>query len=263
MGKFKLTDIRQHCFDLSRFFFQQHISELDIFCSKNISFWLHLASGVGNVSFNVENLNHSNEEVEALYRPLYEEERMTISGVLTSTTRFNHIWVGSELLMDSMLPKTHSGEKNKINKFCGQLKNLYEPERNLILYNTQLKNLRKNLRQTSLFRNKRLPNPAWRNDHAIGKSACGLSLVNKIRPYFAFGAFQVPIATKGFGEKPLNPIIIELSSRIVLLTLQMFLLIYYKNSLEKIDCWWFKREHRRKMYVQTFLRVVHLNLSPY
>jgi hypothetical protein len=261
MATFKLIDINQHCFDLSKFFFQQSISGIDILTSKNISYWLHLASGVERVMFSVESLDHTNGIVEDLYRPLYEEESKHISQVINATTRFNHVWAGLELLMDSISKTEGSRDDNRLAAFCRRLKEYYEPQKNLILHNYQIRDLKKYFRKISLFEKKQLTGKIFKVEEKIGRSAKGIYLVNKIKPYFAYGSFQVPVATRGFGEKPIDPRVVTISSRIVLLSIQMFLLTLFNSCNEKIDCYWYKPEHRRKLSIQTFLRIVHLKLN--
>jgi hypothetical protein len=261
MNKYKLQDIYQHSFDLSKLILQKEISVIDPFIVKNIAHWLHLASGIHEVEFNITKLDHSDGAIEDLYKPLYEEEAKLISQVISATARFNHIWAALELLIDNYFTKRDITKYGRINIFCEYLKTKYEPQKNLILYNKHIRDLKKYIKQTSVFKENIFKALLHKKSKNVGKSGIGINIVQNIRLFFAYGSYQVPIATVGFGEKPLDAKIIDTSSRIVLLSMQMFFLTFFYDSAEKIDCWWYEKEHRRKVNIHAYLRIMHLRLS--
>jgi len=267
MTKFNLQEIGQHSFDLSKFLLQITVAGLDPFISKNIAHWLHLASGLKNVEFNINGLDHTNRMVEDLYKPIYEERSKKITRVVGAITRFNNIWAGLETLIAHFFSTKGSKVEGRIDIFCNYLKTNYEPQKNLILYNQNIRELKRLLKQSSLFKINQFRSHLNRRTGAIGKSGVGLNMVQNIKSYFAYGSCHVPVAAPGFEEMPVDSTIVDICSRIVLLSIQMFLLTSFYASQEKIDCWWYEPAYRRKIYIHAFLRIVHLRLikggSPY
>jgi hypothetical protein len=90
------------------------------------------------------------------------------------------------------------------------------------------------------------------------RSSRGMYLIDPIRPYFAHLADHFPVGMDFHERYLLEKKIIETSTRIVILTIQMLLLSSTPENLEYIDNWWKSTAYRKRMSLHVFLRTVHL-----
>jgi hypothetical protein len=94
------------------------------------------------------------------------------------------------------------------------------------------------------------------------RSSVGITIVNRIKNYFAHCAYQFPLGSDPTGQASIDPEVIDLSSRIVLFTIQMLMIPYFEtNSDLSIKSWWYTNEPKRKMPIHAFLRTVHLKYA--
>jgi hypothetical protein len=88
-----------------------------------------------------------------------------------------------------------------------------------------------------------------------------MNLIDPIRPYFAHLTDHFPVGMDYHEKFLLEKKIIETSTRIVILTVQMILLSSTPENLEYIDNWWRTTAYRKRTSLHVFLRTVHLETA--
>lgn len=154
---------------------------------------------------------------------------------------FNFIWNGLESLITALDLKACPFYSGKINSATHFIQMEFEPNAlNFKYYNEVIKYLKTLLEGTDI-----IPTKANNTKDLFSLNKCnsnyglGLTIVYKIRNEFAHGAFNFPTPNnwdkdedtgKMKIEKLKEPTIINVSSRIVLLSIQIILIGYFKNS---------------------------------
>lgn len=218
----QLKEIDEHCSDLSSF-----LSGWDMqLYWPDLCDWLHVASGIVKVEFDVIRFESgfgwcSNADEFSLSR----EE--ILQKYITELTRFTYVWSALESLINDINPeKAH--EKGKINSICFYLKNRLGPTDNILPYTLLLKQLHSLLSKSEVNEPKIL-NRFEKIPH-VSSHGRGIYVIYKLRNLFLHGSLNFPFPD---GENKPNssyPELVNLSTRIVLLTIQMILMAHYVDS---------------------------------
>jgi hypothetical protein len=153
---------------------------------------------------------------------------------------------------------------NLIDNLLFYLKEHYEPRKTIEGYDQTLNQLKEKISEHP-------DHSQWlsafnRPPH-VGVSGIGAHVVRVIRNNFAHGDIMLPIPEDW--ESPdlvrnerLHGEVIQVSSRIVLFTIQMLLLAYFKGQHFKVTCIIDQWDEREKDCVQVILQRLHLE-DPY
>jgi len=244
-----LRDLREHCSELSYFFaseYWEHAAE-----------WLGMASGVIKVEFC--KTRHFPYLGWCAAADEHDHERdQLLSQLATELAVFSFIWGSFESLTEHIVPaQYYSLGKQRLGKIgatCNFLKNNFEPEPLLLIYEDLLAQLRTLLIESEHYNN--LKDEFNLRPH-VGKSGIGLHVVYKIRNAFAHGSLVIPEHSED--EQPIDPQLINVSSRIVLLSIQMLAQAYYKEDNHEIDYWWNKSGEASEIDVKVYLRTAHID----
>ncbi len=255
MSNYQLKNLKQHSFDLAYYFFNINQIKTDKFTSQNYSYWLHLASSIESIQLDAGKVGFGPEGLIDLAQPLYRDAGNKNSRIVKSLVIFNLIWhIFESLNKDQFSP----GDTETLDALSEFLDSTYHPFKNLIFYNDIVSELKRLVRQSPILDHR----PILHHITLENRSSVGISIVNRIKNYFAHCAYQFPLGSDPTGQVSIDPEIIDLSSRVTLLTMQMLLIPYFeKNSHLMINCWWYTDEPKRKIPVHAFLRTVHLTQS--
>jgi len=252
MSTYQLKNLKQQCFDLAYFFFNLNQNKTDKFSSQNYSYWLHLASSIDNIQLDLGNIGFGPEGLIDLSQPLYYEASHRNAEIVKSLVIFNLNWHTFENLKADQFSNDDTDSLVKLSRF---LDDTYHPYKNLVHYNEVVSELKRLVRKSHILDHKKV----LRHITLENRSSVGITIVHRIKNYFAHGAYQFPLGSDPTGQVSIDPEIIDLSSRVVLLTIQMIMLPYFEEHAElSIKCWWYTDEPKRKMPIHAFLRTVHL-----
>jgi hypothetical protein len=231
MNTCKINDIHRHSYDLGRVFGE--LAQPYEFCFYSVQEWLHIASGVMGVDFDSGRFDTCWMYCKNIGE--YEDKKSELlSSLIHQLTTFNFIWGSLETLNNIINPEPAPGVRGKINATCYFLKNHYEPKPNLPFYNNVVSDLREDICSNVFY--KKL-NAEFKLRPHVGVSSIGLYIVYKIRNHFAHGSLSLPepdLDASGQQESS-DWKIINLSSRVVLLTIQALLLTILEKESAKID----------------------------
>lgn len=218
----KFVDIKRHCHNIVRFLYSEHPYEDHLQAS-----WFQLASGVMNVKY-VSDL-FDNDVMWCAPAIEYEQAKSKFhSNLITELTRFSFIWGGFESIIDNITnPEYSRGPHGKISHLNYFLRKNY----------LQKHPIPEGYAETVEFLKLLLDNTEGYEENAYyfkpnkycPREIIGMKAVYQIRNLFAHGAlkFNEPeeyhYSEKHGLVRPLDIDIIQTSSRIVLLTLQMLL----------------------------------------
>jgi hypothetical protein len=251
MHKYKFKDLQLHCFELSYFcIYHSHQHSHQTYL-KTTAEWLRLASRITKVqleSFKNER-NRTGDDDIFQYKRVGSDHGGT--DYVFNLTRFSLIWSAYEFLIFDKL----SNGKLDVGLVGKLLHDSYEPHKNLIGYNGLVKDLRRHLRLSSVIRTQKSSG----NKKYASRSSKGIFLVSQIRDRFAHLKDQFPVGMDLHEKNSIEKKIIQISSRLILLTIQMVLLSFFPDNQEYIDQWWRSPLIRERKYIHSFLRTVHLN----
>ncbi len=252
MDSYELKNLKQHCFDLAYYFFNINQIKTDQFSSKHYSYWLHLASSIEELQLDLGHIGFGPAGLLDLSQPLFAEAGRRNAEIVKSLVIFNLIWHTFENLKSNQFPDENQDHLQKLSQF---LDDTYHAFKNLIYYNDIVADLKRMVRKSKILDHKQVLHHITHEK----RSSVGISIVYRIKNYFAHCAYQFPLGSDPTGQVAIDPEIIDLSSRVLLLTMQMIMLPYFEeNSNLSINCWWFADEPKRKIPVHAFLRTVHL-----
>lgn len=267
----ELLNLQEHCFLLSCL-----VSELDTklrpersksghFSSwLSASDWLLIAAGVEKVEINTSRFDESVMYCGGAWE--YEAKRSELLTQMgTRLTSFNFIWGGFEtvikLINPPYVPRNIKKRRTVIDDAVFYLKNKYEPTPPISQYDETVAQLRLLLR---VHPNYHGLEKEFRIHSFIGISGLGAHIVRIIRNDFAHGSATLPKpnewSSKNLIDSELSHLeVIEVSSRILLLTIQMLLLAHLKGRQLTVSC--LRDEYGRgcEENVHIALRILHLD----
>jgi hypothetical protein len=156
----------------------------------------------------------------------YEGKRSDLlSEVLQALLRFTFVWGAFETLAKILAPPPvpkHVKPANKIvDRVSYQLRNSFDQHRTVPWgYSYWLQELKTAIRSEGWVQLKR----HFALNACAGHSGMAISVVRHIRNRFAHGIVRLPEPEHLTGRRPNEPLIIDLSTRLTLVTMQMMLL---------------------------------------
>jgi len=208
--------------------------------------WIHIAASIDKVTLNINKFDESVLYCGAASE--YESKRNELlTHLVTKLSVFNFIWGGLETVikiispthLDIELAKKLKRKNEVVDRAIFYLKQEYDPMSRIPMYDEIVSQLRLLLAKHPSYSEL---NKFFQEDEITSISGLGFHIVRKIRNDFAHGSAELPIPDN-WGEKgstittseQLNLDIIEISSRILLLTIQMLLLAFYKSKNFSVD----------------------------
>lgn len=195
---------------------------------------LGMASGIANIEFDRLRYNGSYalgigcdaaDDIAELQNEI--EKKLIIS-----LCRFNFIWSALETVIDiTVPPKLITNPRGKINNTCYFLKHNIPPPLSFKAYEDALFLLESSIGENSSY-SEIIKNELSYGDH-ISESGKGVFLAYKLRNKLVHGSLVIPEANEEEEEYTDNDII-ELSSRLVLYTIQMLSIIFWKEKFPTI-----------------------------
>ena len=234
-----LKALNIHCHDLSiiaYFIGTDYENNNHIIQASN---WLSLAAGITKVDFNSD---VKGDSIWCGYAREYEDKKSEyFTKIVNKLTVFQFIWCAVEILSsyieEQNLTTTHREKDGKITKACIFLRE--GQQRPPVLYPEIYQQLKNKLIASSIERT--AVNKAVNPRNFIGELGKGLHAVYQVRNSFAHGTLtsalpmDATIDDYTSGEGMLDESILDLSSRIILISIQMLLveLLYRVNSLRR------------------------------
>jgi hypothetical protein len=223
-----LVEIKRHCHNLERYFLSANN-----YYSGSLSSWFGIASGITEVKY-ISDLY--DDYVQWCGTAIeYENAKSDFhSKLIRELTRFNFIWGGFEAYYDSLeLGECPNPRKRGIvNTVNYHLKVKYENNfPPLPYYNETVEHLKKLISKNEWYGK---TNDLFSGDYCSSESLIGLKVVYKIRNSFAHGAFRFSEPEGWHYETPYDIGIINTSSRILLMTMQMIILSVVKELKLKV-----------------------------
>ncbi len=239
----KTYDVNEHCDRLSRIVGDQDVYTQLFFKSgtvvtndeeeitwENVAEWLHVAGSVHAVDIVTGSFDMSVLFCESVLD--YEAARSKVlSKLVANLSIFNFVWSGLETSLDLIeppkVPKSlKPGKSSKIDNAIFYLKNNFRFY-DLPYYDWTIAELRDTIAKIPYYSNL---SDQFKLQPYIGISGIGLHVVRKIRNKLAHGTMSIPEPEDWTGIEPLDAKLIELSARIVLLSIQMLIMAYLKDD---------------------------------
>ena len=256
MKNCKLIDIQIHCFRLGEL-----LNELDPYAFRSAIDWLTIASGVESVKVRTAKYDQTVLYCRGSFE--YEEKRSELlSHLTTKLTIFNFVWGSFESVTKVFLNRKHGSIVDQAIRF---LKRNYGLEPSLAFYNDHLCALYKSIKYNEFY-NEYCKEFKFHNFADL--PGLGLHIVRKIRNDLAHGSAAMPLPDD-WGEKSakLSPsehrhlYLVDTCTRILLLTIQMFLLAHASGKKIIVDCLLDAEEDSVESTVQLALHQIHLDID--
>ena len=223
--------------------------------------WLRVASSVDCVDVDTGRFDES----VVWCRPRWEFESqrsVLLSRLAAQLTVFSFVWGSFETITKLIDPprvpkRVKPGRTSLVDEAVFYLKNHFEPMPLPAFYDVILADFRETLNGMPRYGNL---SEEFRIRPFVGISGIGVHVVRGIRNKFAHGAMRMPLPEGWSRTIPLDVELIGLSTRIVLLTIQMLLLAYFKGDHFAVDClvdeWGVSRDEEidivlRKLHVRS------------
>ena len=256
MKNSQLIDIQVHCFRLSEL-----LIELCPDAFESAIDWLTIASGVESVQVKTAKYDQSVVYCRGAFE--YEEKRSELlSHLTTKLTTFNFVWNSFESVT-KVFP--HKKDKSIVNQTIRFLKRNYGSEPSLAFYNDHLCNLYKYIRYNEYYNEYE---KEFKFQNFVDLPGLGLHIVRKIRNDLAHGSAVMP-QPDDWGEKSAKLLpsehrhlyLIDTCTRILLFTIQMFLLAQARGKKVIVNCLLDAREDDVESTVQLALHQIHLDID--
>lgn len=222
--KDQLKDLRKHSNDLARIFY--NISTIVDDNKWNMTAeWLEVASGIERISFELAPYDRSYGWCGTA-DDFSDKRGLLLQSYVTEVGIFNFIWGAFEAVLDAINPPEIPKVRGEVNKACNYIK--LNVSYNLPLYLDLLYSLYRAFNKT--FGNQ--TDQIFKLKPYINLSGMALFSVSKVRNRLAHGALHFPelVSIEDVVENYPQVELIQLCSRLVLLSIQMLVLSYYKDS---------------------------------
>lgn len=212
--------VQKHAWELSLAFEAIHVQTYDNEW-LHIRDWLHMASGVLKTEIDTQFYNTSNLFCGSARD--FEDNRSRLwSSFCKELITFNFIWGSMESLIEEITNATEQDSKPYLGKKF--LKDKYIGK-SIKKYDCVLKRL-ESLMKNSTYPYKKEVFKYSRSNY----TGQGLHLVSKIRNSFAHGAASLPDPDDWADNLNIDIAVIETSSRMILLTMQMILIAHFSKK---------------------------------
>jgi|GEM_PF-1525607 len=275
MSTRSLLSLREHCAELSLFLanpdFDYRILELvgelidtegECVTWSHAAEWLYIAASIEKVEVNTIYFDSS---VYMCGLALdYEGARSDLlTEFTTALSVFNFAWGSLEsvikLIEPPSIPKeVKAGRGSSVDKAIYYLKTDFEPERPIFSYHDNVGEMRELLSQLPGYLS--LSNEFRLQPH-VGISGIGLHVVRKIRNMLVHGSIQIPVPSNDRKESLPDKRLIETSTRIVLLTIQMLLMSLLRKGDFKLECYDDEISDLIDMSAYHVLRLLHTQVE--
>jgi len=244
-----VKELDEHCCSLSRL-----VSGYDIELEwLTQSEWLNIASGIVSVKFdimrydssvgycrNADNWHFSREEILEKY--------------VTELTGFTYVWGALEALINEIDPPP-APIKGRIRDICYYLYNKLDSGDVIDPYPSVVERLRQIL-ETSDARDDRILKRFDKIEN-ISEHGTGIYAIYKLRNSLVHGSIAFPYPDEENRPISMYPELVRLSTRIVLLTMQMIWLAHYKGSKVLCSVDW-ETLTEKKYPIEEVLHKIHL-----
>lgn len=278
-GRGQQLTIREHCHRLAQVIFDIELRKPVV--TEQITGekptwslaadWLGMASSVNRISIVTGYYDASLMYCGGAMK--YEDERSRLmSHLVYQLAIFNFVWGGfetiSKLIDLPRVPKNIKPRSSWVDSTIYFLKNEYEPQKTVAFYDETVADLREMLRSIPFYDH---TSDCFSLSPLQGVSGIGISAVRRLRNSFAHGSWKLPLPGREGLARPLDAILVEMSTRCVLYTIQMLLLAHLKGhyfDVELIDYhewgWWGEDVWEEIEYenVDRLLRSLHINVQP-
>ena len=250
MKEIPLKPLEQHCFELAYIFFELRHKYKHALLQHETSEWLNIAAGLEDVKFDSRKLYDlaSGGYIEIDHQ-LYENARQKNKELVFALLRFEMIWNG----LLCITHKFETQEGSELSRLMDYMSKFYKMIRNLDGYNRTVSKLKKLIRAHGL--------KIDRNILSAHRSVQGICLVADIHPVFVNCAYAFPLSHQVQLDEGTDPQLVRVSSRIVLMTMQMFALSLFAGQEDRIDSWWHNYKKERPITTHAMLRTIHLKSS--
>ncbi len=198
--------------------------------------WLYTAASVDHVTIDTTRFDDS----VMMCRPAWEYESARselLTRLVTQLTIFNFVWGAFETLVKVIdppkVPKDIKPGAGSIDAVLFYLKNEYEPKLTVECYQEVLNDLAGLLRTLPQYGN--LSGHFKLQPH-VGISGMGINVIRRLRNKMAHGTMTLPLPDVNNAPSARDAELVESSSRLVLLTVQMLLRAYFKDETFDVDC---------------------------
>ena len=257
----RLINIQEHCFRL-----RELLSQLDWFKYRLAIDWLDIAAGVESVKVTTAKYDSSTMYCRGAFE--YEGKRSELlSQLTTKLTIFNFVWGSFETIAKTFklsgLPDGRKPRENNIvNRTIWFLKQNYDSEAPLAFYHDKLCTLRRLIEGHEFYidYSEEIQPPDF-----VGLNGWGLHIVRNIRNALAHGSAGMPRPDDwGEEETKLSPAesrhlnLVDTSTRVVLFTIQMFLLAHLRGEGITVECLLDEEDDWIESTAERALREIHL-----
>ena len=225
-----MKDISLHCSVLSKL-----ISGFEHEIEWTRSFeWLNIASGITNVDIDTIRFNTCFGYCsEADYSDIARDKLLEI--YITELTRFLYVWGCLESLIDEINPDP-APHRGKINSICYYMQNRLTCMDTIYPYSKELNDLLHVLNSSEVDEPSILNR--FNTPFYVSKHGVGLYVIYKLRNQLSHGSITFPNLDENNKPKSNYIDLISLSTRIILLTIQMILLAFYMPFDFSIPIFW-------------------------
>ncbi|MBN1877915.1 MAG: hypothetical protein JXA33_27085 [Anaerolineae bacterium] len=265
----ELIDLHKHCFILSGLLAEVYQILPSASSASDISWlsagdWLKIAAGVEKVEINTSRFDETVMWCSSAWE--YESKRSELlTQIATHLTTFNFVWGSFEsvikIINPLQVPPSVKKRAYAIDNAIFYLKNEFDPSPRIPLYDDTLAQLRSVLHSHSQYQG--LDNE-FKIDSFKSMSGLGIHIVRIIRNNFAHGSAKFPEPNDWDSNAILDSesqhlALIEISSRIILLSIQMMLLAHFKSTHFTVECLNDEDGINYEEDIHVVLRMLHLN----
>lgn len=188
---------------------------------ENLSQWFHIANGIKELEY--DGINYDSGFF--MCRPAYEyetERQELFQRLVKEITLFSYLYSGLEAVITELNPPKCPKNKGKINAACYLIKNSFADHDSKLKLYSETVSLTAKMFSATIDKNYNL-NAELKNS-CVNTNALGLRLLYKVRNMIMHGDFFFPEPLDHSFIPPLQPEIIRLSSRLILISTQIILL---------------------------------------
>lgn len=223
----KFIDLGSHAKGVS-----EYMTSIEIEDWTNISQWFHIANGIKDLNY--DGITYD----DAFYwcSPAYEyevEKQGLYHKLVREITLFSYLYSGLESIISNIQPVKCPHQNGKINSATSYLKNSFSEWNLPVTHYDKVVRLCETMFQLSFDKDYKL---SMELGNCVSIHGLGLKILYKIRNKIMHGDFFFPEPLDHSSVLPFQPEIINLCSRLTLMTIQMlFLACRHDDYIEKLE----------------------------